>query len=49
VTCAECQAGPFTVVPVSNDELREIGSYGPYSPTGMTFLVPPAGALEGEQ
>jgi hypothetical protein len=48
VTCAECQAGPFTVVPVSNDELRQIGSYGPYSPTGMTFLVPPAGALEGD-
>jgi len=45
VTCAECQAGPFTIIPVSNDELREIGSYGPYSPSGMTFLVPPAGAV----
>jgi hypothetical protein len=46
VTCAECQAGPFTVIPVSNDGLDLIGSLGPRSPSGMTFLVPPAGTAE---
>jgi hypothetical protein len=45
VTCAQCQAGPFAVVPVSNDELRAVGSLGPLSPSGMTFIVPAAGTL----
>jgi hypothetical protein len=49
VTCAECQAGPFAVVPVSNDELDLIGSFGPRSPSGMTFIVPAARFPGGDE
>ena len=41
VSCGECQAGPFMIIPVTNESLDLIGALGPRSPHGVTFIAGP--------